>query len=194
MEGYLLHFIFKLLNPHELMTCMLVNHEFCEYARENAIWERHKKRILTSLPELKSIFENKPTKKKKQKTTQDIWRNYVKYLAGDIVQKVYMHGLNEQNEDRVRILLTALYLNFKDKKNLNVSVLCKCNEYIVIELSNRTHRTLKWIDFDCFSMFEESTLNDSFPLSALFYSYIALVYNLNPVKHNLTEIIEEMLY
>jgi hypothetical protein len=81
MEGFVLDYIFKFLPPNDLLTCMLVSREFCVYARTNAVWERHKRRVLEEVPALHNfIFTEEKA----------IWNIFTTYLMGDLIQKA-MH-------------------------------------------------------------------------------------------------------
>lgn len=73
----MLDYVFRFLPPNDLLACMLVSREFCAYARTNAVWERHKRRVLEEIPALSFVFLEK----------EDTWRCYQKYLMGNIVQK-----------------------------------------------------------------------------------------------------------
>lgn len=46
MEDWVLDLVFRFLRPLDLLACSQVSKEFCVCARSDAVWKRHKKRIV----------------------------------------------------------------------------------------------------------------------------------------------------
>lgn len=46
MENWVLDLVFRFLRPIDLLACSQVSKEFCVYARSDAVWKRHKDRIV----------------------------------------------------------------------------------------------------------------------------------------------------
>lgn len=52
MEGWVIDLVFQFLPVDDLLTCALVNKEFCNYARRPGLWNMHKNWVLQEMPRL----------------------------------------------------------------------------------------------------------------------------------------------
>jgi hypothetical protein len=86
---------------------MLVSREFCAYARTNAVWERHKRRVLEEIPLLGDLFANHTT-----------WYFFNTFLMGDIIQKT----ATTTSEIQQKVLFCYLKYAFSDRPDIKISV------------------------------------------------------------------------
>ena len=132
MKGFLLDHIFKWLPPFDLVACMGVNKKFRTYASANAVWKRHKHRVLSVMPKLK-VFESNDL----------ICNQFINHLMGknvfDTHNGVFFVVLETvfRNDDNFWITLHLaqflLDISYIKQNNDNVSVIKRTTNVITKE-------------------------------------------------------------
>lgn len=96
MQGFIIDLVFQFLPVDDLITCALVNKEFCDYARRPGLWNRHKERILREMPALGEWLNDKQDTRKvflyflSGKLSKDLLFCWVKYaFENDFVIEVW---------------------------------------------------------------------------------------------------------
>lgn len=89
MEGWVIDLVFQFLPVDDLLTCALVNKEFCNYARRPGLWNSHKNRVLREMPRLREWLNDKEHTRKvflyflSGNLSEELLLCWVKYAFGN---------------------------------------------------------------------------------------------------------------
>ncbi len=76
MDKNLFKYLLSFLKPKQLLNCALVSKYWCECARDDIVWKRHKDRVLRELPDLANMFKQYET-----------WYVFKQFLLCDTMEK-----------------------------------------------------------------------------------------------------------